>query len=187
LDGIQRATPRTVPGADQSRVVSAEEALTMPPVSAGTPVLVVDDLGGYAGVGVAEYFLALGCPVLHVTGNPVLDADLAASSQWEPAMKRLHARPGYAARTRSALVSLTASTATLEGLDTGAQDEVPAGLVLLLTAYQPERALYDALGSAPRARAILLGDAFLPSGLQAAVSGAYECASRLQVPARRAP
>jgi 2,4-dienoyl-CoA reductase-like NADH-dependent reductase (Old Yellow Enzyme family) len=185
-DGIQRATARTVPGAGQSRVVSAEQALTMPAVSAGTPVLVFDDLGGYAGVGVAERFLALGCPVLHATGNPVLDADLAASSQWEPAMKRLHAHPGYASRTRSALVSLTASTATLAGLDTGAQDEVPAGLVVLLTAYQPEHALYGALGSA-RARAMLLGDAFLPSGLQAAVSGAYECASRLQVPARQSP
>jgi 2,4-dienoyl-CoA reductase-like NADH-dependent reductase (Old Yellow Enzyme family) len=177
-DGIQRATARTVPGADQRHVVSAEKALTMPPVSAGTRVLVFDDLGGYAGVGVAEHFLELGCPVLHATGNPVLDADLAASSQWEPAMKRLHAHPGYAARTRSALVALTASTATMAGLDTGTQDEVGADLVVLLTAYQPERTLYEALASL-RASVILLGDALLPSGLQAAVSGAYACASRL--------
>lgn len=178
LDGIQRATAMTVPGADQPHVVSAEDALTMSAVRTGTRVLVFDDLGGYAGVGVAEHFLELGCPVLHVTGNPMLDADLAASSQWEPAMKRLHTHPGYVARTRSALVSLTASTATLVGLDTGTQDEVRADLVVLLTAYQPERTLHDTLASV-RAGVILLGDALLPSGLQAAVSGAHECARQL--------
>jgi 2-enoate reductase len=177
-DGIQRATARAVTGVDQANVVSAEEALTTSRVVAGTRVLVFDDLGGYAGVGVAEHFLALGCTVLHATGNPVLAADLAASSQWEPAMQRLGANPHYLSLTRSALVSLTASTATLVGLDSQAEKEVGVDLVALLTAYQPERALYDALAPT-RAMVILLGEALVPSGLQATITSAYEGARQL--------
>lgn len=177
-DGIQRATATAVGGTGQANVLSAEEALALSRVAVGTQVLVFDDLGGYAGVGVAEHFLALGAAVVHATGNPQLGADLAASSQWEPAMRRLGANPSYLSLTRAALVSLTASTASLVGLDSHAEKEVGADLVVLLTAYQPERALYEALASA-QAEVILLGEALVPSGLQASISGAYEAAKQL--------
>lgn len=168
-DGRQRARPdQEVPGTDLPHVVTPSDVLGGWAQKA-TRAVVFDDLGGIAGVSVAEHLLAHDHAVTLVTSCEEVGAGLGASLQREPAQQRLRSHPGYDERTSSALVAIAEGSVRIEALDGTAAEDIPADLVVLETGSESRRDLLDDLVDAGF-DVRLAGDALEAEDLQHAVA-----------------
>jgi 2,4-dienoyl-CoA reductase-like NADH-dependent reductase (Old Yellow Enzyme family) len=175
-DGLQRWRPALIaPGLDLPHVVTPVEVLTGK--ATGRHAFVLDDLGSYAAVGVAEYLLRAGTTVTLAASSGTIASELVPTMQWEPAMARLDAA-GATMLTRISLEAITSSAVSVRHLDSRRATELDCDLVVLVNGYIAERSLYDELVDVhPDVR--LVGDARSPRGLQPAIAEANAAARAL--------
>jgi 2,4-dienoyl-CoA reductase-like NADH-dependent reductase (Old Yellow Enzyme family)/thioredoxin reductase len=165
-DGRSRHRPAlAIPGVSLPHVGTPEDVLAGRLGEEAERALVYDDFGHVAGVSVAEYLLARGAEVTFATGQSSLASELGPSLQADPYNARLRSHPRFALYTRAVVAAVTPGRATLRDLDTDAEREVAADLVVLETGGVPRRELYDAL-VACGVEAHLAGDALSTRDMQ---------------------
>ena len=112
LDGRLIAAPgEPVMGIGLPHVLTSIELLTGARPELGTTALVVDDLGSYEAVAVAEFLLHRGVAVTVATRHPEFGGLVEAAMRMEPALVRLHAvGPTFTVHARSQLLEVRAGT-----------------------------------------------------------------------------
>jgi 2,4-dienoyl-CoA reductase-like NADH-dependent reductase (Old Yellow Enzyme family) len=169
-DGRQSARPELVPpGVGRPHVRTALEVHRGAGAGARTAV-VLDDLGRYDAVGVAEQLAAQGTEVAFVTSAHGPAELLGVTLERDPARQRL-AQARVRCFADSVLVSIEADGADIESLSDGRRVRVPGELVVLVTGYEP----VDGLAAQLRAAglpATLIGDAAAPGQLRDATRSA---------------
>jgi NADPH-dependent 2,4-dienoyl-CoA reductase/sulfur reductase-like enzyme len=145
-DGRSRHRPSlAVRGVESPLVGTPEDVLAGRLGEGAKSALVYDDFGHVSGASTAEYLLARGARVTFATGQASLASELGPSLQQDPYNARLRSRADFALHTRTIVVAIAPGRATLRDLDTGAECDVEAELVVLETGGVPRRELYDAL------------------------------------------
>ena len=147
-DGIQRMRPAwRVDGLDLPHVVTPVEVL-----GEGVPTparaVVFDDLGNYQAVGSAERLLEQGAEVVFATSFAELCPDLFRSFQRDAVAARLGQYPGFRLVVRSSVDAVSATTVTLRDVDSGRMEEIDAQLLVLMTGFDPQTQLVEALHAA---------------------------------------
>ena len=160
-DGIQRMRPALRIGElSPAQVVTPVEVLGGH-VEAPARAVVFDDLGNYQAVGSAERLLAEGTEVVFATSYPEFAPDLFRSFQRDATLERLKRHAGFSLRTRATVEAVGAGTVTLGELDSDDQEVVDAGLLVLVTGFDPDTALASELRAAG-IETHLIGDAVAP-------------------------
>lgn len=177
MDGIQASNPgEPALGVDQPHVVSSLDLLTGGRNEPGRHALVVDDVGHYEGLGVAEELIRRGCEVTFVTRHTAIGHQLDGMFMTAPTLGRMpHDRLHLHARYR--LTSIEQDTATIEPIydatyDNSARMTVQADTVVLITHNRPNRDLYEQLAEAG-APVQIVGDARNPRTMQEAIAEGY--------------
>jgi 2,4-dienoyl-CoA reductase-like NADH-dependent reductase (Old Yellow Enzyme family)/thioredoxin reductase len=170
MDGRLIAAPgEVVDGIDAPNVVSSVELLTQEPPAAGSHALVVDDVGQYEAVSVAEYLVQHGVHVTVATRLPMFGPLVDAAMRMTPALERLNSAPGeFTTLTRVTLASVRPGKASVRSLAGAADTAIAADLVVLVT-YKASRnrLASDLAGRVPDIR--LVGDALAARDLQVAI------------------
>jgi len=165
-DGRSRHRPTlAVRGTELPHVGTPEDVLAGRLGDGARSALVYDDFGHVSGASTAEYLLARGARVTFATGQPSLASELGPSLQADPYNARLRSHKDFTLFTRSVVAAIAPGRATLRDLDTGAEREVEAELVVLETGSVPRRELSDAL-SARGLEVHLAGDALATRDMQ---------------------
>ncbi len=168
-DGIQRMRPAwRVDRLDLPHVVTPVEVL-----GEGVPTparaVVFDDLGNYQAVGSAERLLEQGAEVVFATSFAELCPDLFRSFQRDAVAARLGRYPGFRLVVRSSVDAVSTTTVTLRDVDSGRVEEIDAQLLVLMTGFDPQTQLVDALQAAG-IEAHLVGDALAPQLMPHAIA-----------------
>ncbi len=171
-DGVQRMRPaHRVPGVDLPHVVTPLEVLGGD-LEIPRRAVVFDDLGNYQAVGSAEWLLERGADVVYATSFSELCPDLFRSFQRDAVAARVERYPGFRLATRSSVERVSSGSVVLHGIDGGREEEVEADLVVLVTGFEPQTALFEQLRSAGT-DARLAGDAIAPLLLSHAIASGY--------------
>lgn len=170
LDGLQTATPGTiVPGVDLPHVRSSHEIFDLPRAALGDSAVVLDDVGHYEAIAVAEHLVDLGLQVSFVTRHISFAPQMEGPARAGPALARL-SRGRFEVILRSTLVGIDAEGCDIAAIDGGKVRRVPASTVVLVTYNQPLDALYHALADHPDGPAVtLVGDARSPRDILVAI------------------
>jgi 2,4-dienoyl-CoA reductase-like NADH-dependent reductase (Old Yellow Enzyme family) len=171
-DGVQRMRPaHRVEGIDLPNVVTPIEVLGGLVETPATAV-VFDDLGNYEAVGSAELLLERGAHVVFATSHASFAPDLFRSFQRDAAAERLGRYPGFALRVRSSVERVSPTTVTLRDLDGAREEEIDAQLLVMVTGFEPQTALLEALhGVGIEAQAV--GDAVAPRLMPHAIASGH--------------
>lgn len=181
MDGIQTANPgQPLQGVDDTRVISSWDLFMQPAIAQGlSDAVVVDDLGHYEGIAVAEQLVSMGLSVNYVTRHAALAPQCDAALMVEPALRRL-ATGRFQPHMRSRAMAVEAAGVRMVG--TYEADVVgtllPAQLIVLVTPNQSLCSLYEPLTSSV-AHVELVGDALSPRQLQVAVREGFLAGSRV--------
>ncbi len=171
-DGHQWARPELrPPGVGLPHVNTAVEVHRGAGLGARRAV-VLDDLGRYDAVGVAEQLAAQGTEVVIVTGWPGPAAHLGDTLERDPARQRLE-RAGVGCFAGFALVAIDEDGVDIESLGDGGRVRVSSDLVVLVTGYEPDSGLADELRAGAIATTVI-GDAATPGRLRDATSSALQ-------------
>jgi len=179
VDGLQRGAPGIrVDGVDLPHVVGPVEVLRDGAGKGVRRALVFDDLGTYPAIGVTEHLLVAGVPVTLATSQPMLGAELGPSLQRDPAAQRLGGYPGFTFVSRVALTRVEPGTATLRHLDSGVEQQEAADLVVLVTGFEPQHALFDELRLL-HPNVVIVGDALAPAYLGHAIATGHRAGTTI--------
>ncbi|MBV9996146.1 MAG: FAD-dependent oxidoreductase [Caulobacteraceae bacterium] len=174
MDGLQHTFPaQKVAGVDQAHVVSSTEALTERR-DWGKSAVVLDTVGDYEALAVAEQLLTEGLKVTYVTPEPAMA--WKSERAW-PAFERFLQLGEFDTKTRHHLVEVQKDQVLLRPRLGGTQQitTAPADTVVLVTQNQPLRQLYEELRDT-RANLHLVGDANQPRDLMSAVREGHRAA-----------
>ncbi|MGI9504933.1 MAG: FAD-dependent oxidoreductase [Geminicoccaceae bacterium] len=160
-DGFQRALPHVgqLPGADLPHVRSAEDALD-DLGDLGGRILIIDDDGGWRGVGTALYLTDKGHAVTILTAGLHPGQDIAHTASVGLMMKDLTAA-GIAMLTSSAVLAIEERVVRVKNLLTGVESEAEADSVVLATLPRAETGLAAELDRAGLA-VTAIGDCVAP-------------------------
>jgi NADPH-dependent 2,4-dienoyl-CoA reductase/sulfur reductase-like enzyme len=184
-DGRQVERPGFRPdGVDRSHVHTAIDVHRGAGRGARQAV-VLDDLGSYEAVGVAEQLAAQGAEVTLVTRLAGPAASLGLTLERDPARRRLE-QAGVRWHPGSALTGIDAAGVEIESLDDAPTVRLPADLVVLVTGYEP------IVGLAGELRALgvavtMIGDAATPGRLPDATASGLRAALEIDAPASASP
>jgi len=173
LDGSQSARPGQIPvGLPRAGVVSSLDALRLTRETAGDSAVVVDDIGDYEAIGVAEYLLELGLEVAVVTPFYGLASPIDATYRPVSAGGRLVASGRFSVYPTAMVTAVGPDTAQIIHLNSHREYTVPAQTVVLITRNRPVNALVGELAAAG-VTAGAVGDALAPRNFRAAVADGY--------------
>jgi hypothetical protein len=171
-DGRQSARPGLgLPGVGRPHVHTAVEVHRVAGHGARNAV-VLDDLGSYDAVGVAEQLAAQGTEVVIVTSLSGPAASLGVTLERDPARQRLE-RAGVRCFAGFALVAIDDAGVDIESLGDRGRLRLPSDLVVLVTGYEPVAGLADELRAAGLPTTVI-GDAATPGRLRDATSSALQ-------------
>jgi hypothetical protein len=173
-DGRQRNHPFVVPGAALPHVRSMQDVLASKP-AAGIRALVLDDLGTYPPISVAEHLLIAGADVMMASSLPGFGMGLAAAVVQRPTAERLGAYKGFSFLAFQTVANITPTQVTLQELGNNRERTFEADLVVLCTAGEPRRELYDALVNVGK-EVHIVGDAVASTDLGTAVRSGHAAA-----------
>ena len=170
MDGVQTTNPGLpVLNFRLPHVLSSVDLLT-PGLNhtIGKSALVIDDVGHYEAIGVAEYLMEAGASVTFVSTKAGFGTKVETALQTEPALERLMKNGKFTLFTRHRLAEVQAQECIIAPTHDGAGRRVSAETVVFVTANRPNRDLQDALaGQTPVLHVI--GDANSPRFLDAAI------------------
>jgi 2,4-dienoyl-CoA reductase (NADPH2) len=163
-DGSSGYSLPPIPGWEREFVHGPEEIISGEVKPSGR-VVVLDDEGMHAAIGVAELLARAGAQVDYVTRNLMLAAHLEMAISY--VATRVH-EAGVNIRTLQYLTEIGDHTVTLNNLQTGGQEQLDdVAHVVLATMREPIDQLYEQLsGRAPYV--YLIGDALAPRMLREA-------------------
>lgn len=167
MDGVQHTYPAlAVSGTDQSHVVSVIDILRAPR-DWGRTAVVLDTVGDYEGLAVAEELLAKGVAVSLVTSAGAIGEK---NERTTTAFERFTELGGFEQVTRHHLIEIRKGSVVVRpNLATAQQDRViPADTVVLITPNQPLRDLFNALED-QQPNLSIIGDARQPRDLLRAI------------------
>lgn len=173
MDGIQVMQPGLpARGVEQSHVHSSHDVFDIPAERLGRSALVLDDVGHYEAIGVAEHLIERGLKVTFVTRHSSFAPAMELAARHEPALRRLR-KGDFTLVTRGLLAEIRPGVCGVRFLDAETLFEVPADTVVLVTHNQPQTAIYRALRDAKKAgrdfTLKIVGDAHAPRDLMAAI------------------
>jgi pyruvate/2-oxoglutarate dehydrogenase complex dihydrolipoamide dehydrogenase (E3) component len=169
MDGVQVTNPGLpARNMDQPHVLSSVDLLTHGRNQIGKTAVVVDDVGHYEALGIAEYLQENGAHVTLVTSRKALGTEIESALMVDPALERLD-NGKFTLLTRHRLASVGDDDAvigtTYEG---GIEKTVDAETVVFISANKANRELYVELEEAG-ANVQVIGDANAPRFMQVAV------------------
>lgn len=178
MDGVQSACPgRPAKGIQQPHVISSIELLSVPDRPLGRTALVLDDVGHYEGIAVAEYLVERGVEVTFVTPHKEFAPLMEPALRAHPALERL-SRGRFRFITRALLCEVFERDAELQHVYGGPTRKVPAELVVFISHNRPEDSLRDALKDFP-GKVFVVGDANSPRFLNAAIREGFTAGSSI--------
>ncbi|MCR9278320.1 MAG: FAD-dependent oxidoreductase [Pseudomonadaceae bacterium] len=167
-DGVQQSHPgEPFEGFDLPHVVASNDLFDDPSAQA-TRALVIDDVGHYEGLAVAEHLLASGVEVTMVTRLPTLAPSVRTALMTDPALERFADQP-FAYRVGTRVRRVDGQSALIERVTGGGVETVNADLVVFVSLNRPR----DELAGAIEARAIpytRVGDVNTPRFLVRAIA-----------------
>ena len=183
LDGVLAPYPGApIRGMDHASVTSSYDLFEGAPVIAGSRAVVVDDIGHYEPIAVADYLVTRGVAVTFVSRHVAFAPYLENTFQNEAYLRRLSRGGLFSVRTRTRVLDISDAGVSIiptyqqEGGNGG--ELLAADRVIVVTANAPNRALHDELtrrGVAAHA----IGDALSPRFLGAAFRDARQLAATL--------
>ena len=183
MDGLQASRPEApIPGFDRPHVLSSHDCLLAPPERLGESAVVLDDLGHYEAIAVAEHLIANGVKVTFVTRHSSFAPHIEAMVRTSPALRRLR-QGDFTLQVGGRLVAIGEDSCEVGYLDGDQTWNVPAQTVVLVTYNEAQSDLYRALGGGsrdPTPYALhLVGDANAPRDLLMAIREGH-MAGRIQ-------
>ncbi|MEZ5933430.1 MAG: FAD-dependent oxidoreductase [Alphaproteobacteria bacterium] len=174
-DGFQRAFPhiRKLPGADQAHVASAEDALD-DRARLGSRVLIIDDDGGWRGVGTALYLAGKGHEVSILTAALHPGQEIAHTASVGLMMKDLAAAK-IGTIVSSAALAIDDGAVRIRNLLTSEESAIETDSVVLATLPTAETGLAAAL-RAEGIAAAEIGDCVAPRKASMAIYEARRAA-----------
>ncbi|TYL55480.1 NAD(P)-binding protein [Nocardioides sp. BGMRC 2183] len=170
----------SVPGGELPHVVAAAEALEMRDFP--DSVVVVDELGDYPAIAIAELLIVGGSTVHFVTSLPSLGYPIEATGRPSLALARLRPTGRLIVHPLSMVAVVGRDEVLVEDLLGHVTHAVPAGLVVMVTRPTPNRPGWlDDLGVPVE----YVGDAVLPRSYKTAVREGYVAGSRIEELAQR--
>lgn len=168
MDGVQSTNPaETIKGMDLPSVMSSVDLLSQGRNRIGKTAVVVDDLGHYEAIGVAEYLAENGASVTFVSTQKAFGPKVETALQAEPALERL-ALLDVEILTRHRLMNVDEDEATIAPVYDAPSRKVSAETVVVVTANRPNRDLYNELkDDIPAAH--IVGDANSPRFVETAI------------------
>jgi 2,4-dienoyl-CoA reductase-like NADH-dependent reductase (Old Yellow Enzyme family)/thioredoxin reductase len=171
MDGIQLSNPgEPIRGMGRGHVLSSIDVLAGPQRSSSRAV-VLDDVGQYEAVAVAERLIEQGCAVTYVTRLPAFAPHLESAFMGEPALARL-------SKGTFSVLTYTRAIEILDGAvivaptflppDSNQTRTIEADLVVVISHNRPNRDLFDALSGKP-GDLWIVGDAEMPRTIQHAI------------------
>ena len=151
-----------------AQVRTAVEALDDPDSLGEGPVLVWDPIGGPIGVSVAETLRAAGREVHVLTPDNIVGNELARSGDLAPANARLQ-QAGVQLHRRSILRAVKKGAVVVEDRFSGAERELPAGVVVAAGHRLPEDGLWEELRARPGLHVQRVGDCVAPRTIHEAI------------------
>lgn len=168
LDGVQMSHPgEPIEGIELDHVASSNDIFSVSEV-AGTHALVVDDVGHYEGLAVAEQLVTQGLRVTLVTRLPTLAPGVRTALMTDPALERLAGKPfSYHVGTR--VLQIDGQSARLQAVTGGDAWSINADKVVFVSLNRPRDELARCLAEHGKAHR-LIGDANSPRFLVRAVA-----------------
>jgi len=176
VDGFQALRPTEPPVGLHLPHVWSYYAVADGTATLGTRAVVLDDVGHYPAIGVAEMLLDKGVSVTFATRHMSLGSLVAGALMQEPALRRLTGHPsGFRLVPRTQLVEVTEHDVLLRNLDSRQEERVEADMVILMSGNVPNTEFSDALaGFDYDGEVAVVGDALAPRWLEMAIhSGHY--------------
>jgi hypothetical protein len=179
VNGTQFGSPGQVPGGtDKPHVYTSLDAIGLTKEQAGDAAIVVDDVGDYEAIGVAEYLLSLGLSVRYVTPFATMAPPIEASFRAYSAQIRMCPTGRFTIHTLTHLLEIEDDEVQLMDLSGGRQWTAPASTVVLVTRQGGDRSLADALdGRVPHV--VVTGDALVHRNLRAAIADGHRAAEAI--------
>jgi thioredoxin reductase len=132
--------------------------------------VVIDDVGHYEAVAIAEFLVKRGCRVTFATRFPAFAPEMESSFMNNPALSRLYGG-AFSLKTRTRAVEITHNTVVLAPTfmpTSSNQSIIDADLVVVVSHNRPNRDIFEALSSRPVDLRIV-GDAQMPRNIQDAI------------------
>lgn len=172
MDGQQFSNPgQPISGIEHPKVMSSHAVLTNPNRALGNTAVVIDDLGHFEAIGVAEWLVEKGLAVTFVTRHNGLAPPMDLAWMNEPALARLSDKPfELLTRTRGIAIDDEGVLVGPSYLHVGSsrQRKIPADTVVFVSLNRSNRELYDAV-KAQGTPVRIVGDANSPRFLGAAI------------------
>jgi hypothetical protein len=177
MDGVQPMYPAQIPGGtDQGHVLSSNALLTGGVPAGATSALVLDTVGHFEAVTVAEFLVGEGLAVTFLTSLPNYGGFWVASTHREERSLEFLYEGDFMPLTRHHLVEIGSSSCIVRPLQSSRTSEVAADLVVLVTQNAPNRDVYDELVVAGHPDVRLIGDAAAPRDLGVAMGEGHRTA-----------
>jgi pyruvate/2-oxoglutarate dehydrogenase complex dihydrolipoamide dehydrogenase (E3) component len=162
LDGVQISNPGDpAEGMDQPHVISSNGLFEGERKELGRSAVVIDDVGHYEAVAVADHLVSKGLKVSFVTRHFGFAPRCDVFQMNEPALQRLN-RGDFRYYTRTRAVAIERDSVvvapTFGEAHSNVIERLPADTVVFVSLNRPNRALYDEL-SARGAPVSVVGDA----------------------------
>ncbi|MDE2669175.1 MAG: FAD-dependent oxidoreductase [Chloroflexota bacterium] len=175
VDGFQQLRPTEPPAGLHLPHVWSYYDVAEGNAELGTAAVVLDDVGHYPAIGVAEKLLDAGLSVTFVTRHYSLGSAVAGALMQEPALRRLTGHPsGFRIIPRAHLAEVTETDVLVRNLDAAGVDErVAADMVVLMSGNVPNTEFAELLDDY-EGDVTVVGDALAPRWLEMAIhSGHY--------------
>jgi 2,4-dienoyl-CoA reductase-like NADH-dependent reductase (Old Yellow Enzyme family)/pyruvate/2-oxoglutarate dehydrogenase complex dihydrolipoamide dehydrogenase (E3) component len=171
MDGTQNAMQaQKIEGVDQDHVIATRQLLQGHHNQIGETALVFDEVGGYEGIGAAEFLVEQGAEVTFVTSLPAFAPRMAPAGILKPALERLNSRGTFRLITDAWIERFGPDNAIVHSLVGRPPEEVAAETAVLIVGGRPNIDLLDELDAEIEVHTI--GDASQPNFLPAAFAQA---------------
>jgi len=177
MDGIVLSNPgEPIQGFEQPHVISSVDLFTGMHPPLGKSALVIDDVGHYEGMGVAEELLNRGLEVTFVTRHVGIGHQLDNIYVTSPTLGRF-AHDRFTLHSRSHVLSIAKNTAIIAPVyivtsKANARRTVPADTVVFVSDNRPNRDLFVALENR-KMDVRVIGDARAPRLMEVAIREGY--------------
>jgi len=180
LDGMQTAEPGlVVPGTHLPHVRSSHEIFDLPRPALGESAIVLDDVGHYEAIAVAEHLVRQGLQVSFVTRHVSFAPAMEGPARSGPALARLSAGR-FHLHLRSKLLRIDEQGCDIAAIEGGRTMRLPADTVVLVTYNAPLNALAGELRTIAGGPSIaLVGDARSPRDLLVAIQEGHFAARQV--------
>lgn len=153
---------------DGARPLSSIDLLSQAHDFDGKSAIVIDDVGHYEAIGVAEYLIDRGAHVTFVSRNAAFGHRVINSTMADAALGRMMPSGRLEKMMQSRVVAFEGGQARIQSIHGGPEHFRPSEVVVFVSTNRPSQDLYFALQGQVK-KVSLVGDAHAPRFLQTAI------------------